>query len=66
MESSTRNVISLMDRELGYCPACAAPVRFADDFIRVHRHFVHVVCAMERDPGNQPGFPRPAPPDPGA
>jgi hypothetical protein len=40
------NVISLEHRVLGHCYACARPVRYGDNFIRLRAAPVHLSCAL--------------------
>jgi hypothetical protein len=50
------NIVSLVGRELGRCHVCREPVRFADDFIRHHRLFLHLHCAVSSGAGSTGGM----------
>jgi hypothetical protein len=41
-----RNVVRLDDRVLGQCLACARPIHFADNFVRLRGAPVHLACAL--------------------
>ena len=41
-----RTVVRLDDRPLGTCFACALPVRYADNYIRLRGHPIHLSCAL--------------------
>jgi hypothetical protein len=60
------NVVALVDRVLGECPACREPVVFAENFVRIGGAFAHVACTLplETPPPQSPfdASPIPAPP----
>jgi hypothetical protein len=59
--SSGDNVVSLEHRTLGSCFACALPVHFGDNYIRLRGQPVHLSCALvaARTMRDGPGSVRP-------